>query len=413
VPRVFHLPDFRRVWAAATISSFGSYVTVLALQVLAAVTLHASAVQLGLINAARWLPYLLFGLLVGVYVDRHRRKPILISTDLGRAGLLCLIPALYASGWLTVWSLVAVVAAFGLLSLFFDAADQSFLPRVVPSSLLTTAFARIEQSDAVAQTTGPLLAAVLVRAVGAPVAILVDAATYLLSGLVLLGVRVVEPVVRPARPSVIGELREGVAWVYRHPMLSPLAYSGHVWFLFHSMLSTVYVLFVLRPPDQGGLGLGPFELGLSYALGGVGAVLGGALASRAGARFGVGRAITTTRIALPFAWLAIAVAAPGDIGLVCTGQFLYWLALGVEGANELGYRNAVTPDGLQGRMNTTIRSANRGGIVVGAVLGGLVADGVGLHPAIWIGVGGLVVAAMVMAASPFRRAVYVADSVQS
>jgi len=153
--RLAQLPGYRRLWAAATVSSFGTYVTALALQILAAVTLHATATQLGLLNAARWLPYLLIGLLAGVLVDRYRRKPVLVGTDLGRAALLCAVPLLYLAGRLSIPALIVVVAAFGTLSLFFDAADQSFLPRLVPARLLTPANARLEQSDAVAQTARP------------------------------------------------------------------------------------------------------------------------------------------------------------------------------------------------------------------------------------------------------------------
>ncbi len=408
MPRLFEVPAYRRVWAAATVSSFGSYVTLLALQVLAALTLNANAVQLGLINAARWLPYLVIGLVAGVITDRHRRRPILVGTDVGRSVVLCLIPALYAMGSLSVASLIAVVVLFGTLSLFFDSADQSFLPRVVPPTMLTSAFARIEQSDAVAQTTGPLLAAGLIRLVGAPLAILVDAASYLASALLLVGARVAEPVSRPAQRSLRSELREGVAWVYRHRTLSPLAWSGHIWFLFHSMLTTVIVLFVLRTPTQGGLGLGSVQLGVVYAIAGAGAVLGGALATPAGQSLGVGPTMVITHAAMPLSWLAVVLAEPGlpRVALVGAGQFVYWLAVAVSGANELGYRNAVTPDRLQGRMNTTIRSINRGAIVVGAPLGGVVADAWGYRAAIWIGLAGLAVTAVAVAVSPLRHASY-------
>ncbi len=405
--RLFDRPDFRRVWVAATISSFGSYVTLLALQVLATLTLHANGVQLGLINAARWLPYLLIGLVVGVITDRHRRRPVLVGTDLGRAVVLGAIPLLYALGGLSIGALLVIVFVFGTLSLFFDSADQSFLPRVVPPSLLTEAFARIEQSDAVAQTSGPLLAAGLVKVVGAPVAILVDAASYVASALFLARARIDEPVAPADRRDLRAELREGVAWVYRHPTLRPMAWCGHLWFLFHSMLSTVIVLFVVRPTATGGLGLDDaVALGAVYAAAGVGAVVGSAVSARAGRRFGAGWAIVVARATMPLSWLAIVLARPGPVAvaLVCVGQFGYWLALGVEGANELGYRNAVTPDRLRGRMNTTMRSINRGVIVIGAPLGGLLADALGYRASLWIGIAGLVLVAVALALSPLRRA---------
>ncbi len=178
-------PAYVRFWAADTVSMFGTHVTTLALQVLAVVTLHASATWLGVLNGARWVPYLLFGLVAGVLVDRYRRRPVLVGADLARAVLLGLIPVLAWADRLTMPALVAVVTAFGALSLLYDAAHQSYLPRLVPRELLTQANARMEQSAAVAQTTGPVLAGFLVKAVGAPLAILVDAASYLVSGLVL------------------------------------------------------------------------------------------------------------------------------------------------------------------------------------------------------------------------------------
>jgi MFS family permease len=406
VRQLWGVPDYRRVWTAATVSSAGSYVTVLALQVLAVVTLRADAVHIGLINAAQWVPYLLFGLVVGVVTDRHRRKPVLVGAQLGRGAVLALIPGLYALGWLTVWSLLAVVLAFGVLSLFFDSANQAFLPQVLAPAMLSSGFARLEQSDAAAQTAGPLLGAGLVRALGAPLAVLVDTVSYLVSAVILAGITIDEPVVRAPRGRLWSELREGVAWVYRHRTLAPLAWSGHVWFLAHSMLSLVFVLLVLRGPAEGGLGLGTLTLGISYACAGLGAVAGGAFAVRIAHRFGNGVAMIGARVAMPLMWLPVVLVGPGRAAAVtvCLGQGLYWLAMGAESGNELGYRNAVTPGRLQARMNTTMRSLNRAAVVIGAPLCGLVADLTTYRTAICLGIGVMLVSALVLAVSPFRAA---------
>lgn len=380
-------------------SVFGTHVTQLALQALVMVTLQATAFELGLLNAARWLPYLLFGLLVGVLVDRWRRKPILVGTDVGRALLLCAIPALHAAGLLSMPVLIGFVAVFGLLSLLFDAADQSYVPRLVPRELLTSANARLEQSDSVAQTAGPLLAGALIKVVGAPVAILVDAASYLVSGLLLASIRVAEPPAVTERRHLVAELREGLAWVYRHRTLAPMALTSHAWFLFHSLLSTVFTAYML---DRAGLDLGAFGLSVALACGGVGAVLGGALAGWAGRRFDAGPAIVATHAAMPLAW-AIVPLLP-SLGAICVAQFLFWLAMGVAGPLEMGYRQSITPDGLQARMNTTIRSLNRAAVVAGAPLGGLLAVTFGYGPALWIGVAGFALVALALGLSPFRRA---------
>ncbi|MFD1047835.1 MFS transporter, partial [Kibdelosporangium lantanae] len=222
----------------------GTYVTTLALQVLAVVVLQASATELGVLGGARWLPYLLFGLVAGVLVDRYRRLPILVGTDLARAGLLGLVPLLAAMGVLTMPLLIGIVAVFGALSLVYDAAHQSFLPRLVPAELLTDANARLEQTNSVAQAMGPMVAGWLVRVISAPVAILVDALSYLGSGLVL--ARLSSPE-RPTREpmNLRAEIREGLAWVYRHPVLKTLALTTHVWFLFNGMVGTVATYFAL------------------------------------------------------------------------------------------------------------------------------------------------------------------------
>jgi len=207
-------PGFLRFWTAATVSGFGTYVTTLAIQVLVVLTLHEGAAGVGLVSAARWLPYLLFGLVIGVLVDRSRRRPLLVTTDLVRAGLLVAVPALAVTGHLTIVVLMAFMVVFGLMSLINDAASQSLMPRLVPARMLTSANARLDQSDAVAQTSGPALAGGLVSLLTAPWAVLVDAVSYLISGLLLLTVPVVEP---PSRRVTLRGVRseavEGLHWV--------------------------------------------------------------------------------------------------------------------------------------------------------------------------------------------------------
>ncbi|MEV4312365.1 MFS transporter [Actinocrispum sp. NPDC049592] len=399
---LWRLPGYARFWAASTVSSVGTPVTAFALQILALETLHASTAQLGLVNAARWAPYLVMGLVAGVLLDRYRRKPVLVVTDLGRAALLCVLPVLAFADALTIWALAVVVFAFGVLSLLFDAADQSFLPRLVPGELLTAANARLEQSDAAAQTAGPVLAGALIKVVGAPVAILFDAVSYLVSGLLLASIPVREPAPRHRdRRPMWTELREGLMYVYRHRMLAPAALSSHLWFLANSMLGTVYTAYGLYE-----LRLGEFWLGVTLASASAGAVLGGAFAQRAGRRFGAGRVSIMAHVVMPVAWVLVPLARSGPVAVVllAAAQFITWATMGAASPNEMGYRQSVTPDHLQGRMNTTIRSLNRGMIVVGAPLGGILADTAGFRTALWTGIAGLVGAAVILICSPFRHA---------
>lgn len=403
---VFRLPGFLPFWWAETISGLGSYVTAIALQVLVVITLNGTSTDVGVLNAFRWLPYLLLGFIVGALVERASRKPVLMGADLGRAVLLAAIPALWLIGWLNLPVLFGFVALFGVLSLLHDAAAQSFVPRLVPRASLVAANARLDQGGAAAQTAGPVLGGALVTALSAPIAVLVDAASYLFSAIALSRIRVSEPpAVAAERPSLWREIEEGLAWVYRHPTLGPLQVSTHAWFVFNAMLGAIFAPFVLLE-----LRLSAFELGVTLAFAGGAALLGSLLAVQLGARFGAGRAVILSRTLMPIAWAMIAlVPAAGAsqwalIVMLAFGQALFGFAMGAENANELGYRQAVTPDTMQSRVNTAMRSINRAMIVAGAPIGGLLADGLGHRPAMWIAIAGFALVPIFLVATPFRDA---------
>lgn len=393
---------FGLMWTAGTVSGFGTYVTTLAIHVLVVVTLHEGAAGVGLVSSARWLPYLLFGLLAGVLVDRSRRRPLLIATDLGRGLVLTAVPVLALTHQLSLVVLVTFMAVFGLMSLLNDGAFQSFLPRLVPAHLLTSANARLDQSEAVARTSGPVLAGWLVSLLTAPWAVLVDAVSYLVSGLLLLRIPIVEP---PRSPVSVHGIRqeavEGLRWVYRHATLRPLALSTHGWFLCSAATGAVLPPFALRILD-----LGAFGLGVGVAVGGVGGLVGALGATRVGARFGAGRVVVACRAATAASWGLVALSTPSWSGwlLFGAGQLLLGLSLGAENANEMGYWQAVTPDALQGRMNTTRRSINRAMIVVGAPAGGFLGDAIGYRAILWIAAGGFLVVSAALGASRFRSA---------
>lgn len=392
-----------RFWLADAVSMVGSSVTALALQVVAVVTLHATGTEVGILNAARWLPYLCFGLIVGVIVDRYRRQPILVGADLARAVVLGVIPLAAALDVLSLPLLIAVVLVFGTLSLAYDAAHQSFPPSLVPTELLTPAYARLEQSSAVAQTGGPVFAGAMIKLLGAPVAILVDAASYLISGLVLATVRprTEEVAERTDQPrNLRREIGEGLRWVYRSSTLAPITLTSHVWFVFQGLLTTVYVVFVLNT-----LGLSAFWLGVTYAFTGIGSLAGATASGWVGRRLGVGPAIIACRWLYPVAYLTVPLASDGAVGIVllCAGQFLLGVSLGVDSPIEMGWRQSITPPTLLGRMNATTRSFNRAAIVIGAPAGGLLADHFGTRTALWVGVGGMVLQAVLLHRSAFRH----------
>ena len=409
-PRLWSQPGFRRFWTASTVSDFGTPVTGLAVQILVVVNLQATNVEIGVVRTAQWVPYLAFGLLAGALVDRVRRRlSVLWLCDLGRAVLLAVIPALHLLGLLSLPAVVAVLFVFGLLSVMNDAAAQSFLPRLVDHRLLAAANARLEQSGAVAQTCGPLLGGLLIRVASAPFALLVDAASFVASSLLLRSIRIEETPRRegvPPRRHLRREIAEGARWVYRHQMLAPMAVWTHVWFFFNAIATTVFVPFAVRD-----LGIDALGLGIAYACAGIGAVLGGALAGRAGRRLGVGGATIAAQFVLTVAYVPIVAATVGALGLVlvCAGQLLFGVGIGLGSPQDLAYRQTVTPDRLQGRMNATIRSLNWGMIAIGAPLGGLLADQLGYRAALWVAIAGVALSAVGLLLSPFRRATMPAE----
>lgn len=398
--------SFVRFWTASTTSNFGTYITTIALQVLVVVNMGGSAVDVGWVSASRWLPYVLLGLIAGVFVDRFHLKTVLVVTDMWRGIIFAFICLLAVTGVLSIGWLMILLLLFGAMSLFNDAAHQSFVPQLVPRPLLTRAYARLEQSGAVAETSGPAIGGGLVLWIGAPFALLIDAVSYLFSGVLMANIK--HQPSDKVKPGPLGrQIKEGLQWVYQHQYLRTLALNTHVWFLFHSMTMTVLVSFFLIE-----LGFDASLLGFALTAAGVGAIVGTSLSSRAGERFGVGRAMAFSRILYAPSVILITLAPsainsePQNIAIIfaIVGQLLYGFSMGIEGPLEMGYRQFVTPSHLQGRMNATLRSINRSAVVIGAPLGGAIADGQGFLTALWISIAGLALCGLWFSLSSMRKA---------
>lgn len=405
---VLRLPAFALFWSSSTLGAFTGAVTAIAFQVLIVKTLGASPFEIGMLNAANVVPYLLFGLVVGALMDRWRRKPAMVLASIGRAVVLALVPVLWLTGSLTVWSFGALFLLFGSLTLIADSAAQPMLPRLVPRSQLVAANARLGQAGTIAQTTGPALGGALVGWLGAPFAILIDAIAYVVSAVLLSRIRVEEAKAqRRTDGRHLGhDIVEGLRWTYTHRTLAPMAASVNVWFLGNSIALTAFTPYALRE-----LGLDPLLFGVVLALGGVGGLVGALLAPVAGRRFGVGGAVLAGRVLSAAAWTAVLViphAEQAPLFVVAIplgiGQFLFGLGMGLEDPNEMGYRQAVAPDHLQSRLNGSIRTVNRVTFLVGALIAGGLATAFGFRATIWVAVAVFVVAAAIVLFSPLRTA---------
>lgn len=391
---------FGRYWAAAAISSAGSAVTAVAMPVLVVQLLGATPFEVGMVNAAQFLPYALLGIFVGVLTDRWRRKPILVWASVGRALSLGVIPILWLIGVLEIWMLVGALLLFGAFSVFGFAAGQSLLPRLVPRERLLHANARLDQSDAAAQTAGPTLGGALVGVVGAPLTIALDAISYLVDAALNASLRVHEPTRSRHGSKLWREIGEGLHWTYRHPMLGPLTWSSHVWFVANGAAMTVLSLLALRQ-----LGFSPLTFGFLLTAFGTATLVGASVSPRLSMRLGAGRAVVAARCLYPIAWILVAAAPAGTAGtvLLFVALALQGLAMGAENSPEQVLWQTLTPDDLLGRTNATRRAGNRTLAACGALIAGLLVGVIGERQALLCVVVVFAAAAVMAVCSPLRR----------
>lgn len=395
---------FARYWRANAVSGLGTYVTLFALQALVVLTLDGSAADVGWLNAARWLPYLVVGLLVGAIVDGRRRLPLMVGTDLAQGALLLVVPLLWWLDVLSLPALIVLVIAYGTASVVNVAAATALLPRLVEARHLQPAHARVDGADAVASTAGPALGGVLVSAVGAPLAVLLDSLTYVYSALTLRRLRIDEP---PSRTGVtakglLNDVVVGLRWAYRGSGLATLALATHAWFVGNAVVGVVLAPYVLSSLD-----LTAYQFGLVGAVGGVGAVVGAAVTTWVGRRLGTGRTIIACHLVTTAAVISMVAAGQelpraATIAVMMLGTGLYGLAMGASNSHEMSYRQLVTPDELQARTNTTLRAFNRAVVVVVAPVAGLLADAWGIRPMLVLAAVIFALVAAGLAATSFR-----------
>jgi MFS family permease len=391
-----------KLWGGEAVSQIGTQVSVLAMPLTAIITLRASAQQVGFLNAAQFAPYLVIALVVGVWLESHRRRPALLVANLGRFILLGMIPLLFALGSLTIAVLYAVAFLAGLLSALFDVAYLVYLPSLVEKDELVEANAKLEATYSVAQVAGPGLGGLLVQTFTAPFAILADAISYGLGALSVAWIHRPEPH-HPRdgrRPSMRTEIRVGLETTFRNPLLLPLVLQS-AWFnLFEQATLTLTLLYAVRT-----LHLSPGLLGLILATGSIGALGGTFVASRIGQALGVGRTIVVS-IMLGSAGLVLVPLASGSKRVasltLVTGFLIYGLGTAVYNVHSLSLRIAIIPPSLLARVTATFRFVVYGTIPLGALLAGFLGTAIGLRPALRVVVTALVAASVVFAFSRIR-----------
>jgi MFS family permease len=404
-PSLLRDPDFLKLWTGQTISAFGTQVTILAVPILAALALKVSPLEFGLLTTIEFLPVVLLSLPAGVWIDRLRRCPILIWTDVVRAISLLSIPVAFALGVLTIWQLYLVVLVNGCLTVFFDVAYQSYLPSIVARDQLVDGNAKLELTRQSSQRLGPGLAGVLIGVLTAPFAILVDAISYAASAVFVSWIRRPEPppVAHDAaagpRPSMRAEIVVGLRYVMSNRVLRALALTVAIGNLFGNIADSILILWLVTEHQ-----FAPALIGLAFSLGSVGVIAGALLTSRLTRVVGVGRIIILASIGSSVAWLPIALAPDSLLFPALTATIA---VLSFEGVfwnvNAMSLRQAITPPAVRGRMNATMRFISWGTIPLGATLGGVLGSVIGLHNTIWVGALGAVLAFVPVLLSPIRR----------
>jgi MFS family permease len=381
---IFANHDFRKLWAGQTVSLIGTQVTQFTMPLVAVLTLNATVLEVGVLNSLRFVPVLLLSVFAGVWLDRRRRRPILIACALGNVVLIGLVPIAAATGHLSIGLLYAVQGLVGLLNMIFDVGALSYVPFLVERKQLSEANARLQASSAVAGISGPGLAGLLVGLITAPVTLSVDAVSYLASaiGLITVTSREPEPEPKPQDYSVWGSIAEGFRAVFGTRLLRALITQSTALNLFFGSFITIFVVYAVRT-----VRLSPLELGLVIGASAAGGLAGALLATRLRDRIGYGKAMAVTTIGVSAAPLLLLIprhVSVATVVIMIVAQLGYGASISAFNVNAITLRQVVTPTRLLARMNATYRMLIWGAAPVGAVAGGLLGSAVGLRTAVLI-----------------------------
>ena len=393
--------DFLKLWSAQSISIFGTEVASLAYPLTAIVVLEAGVFQMGVLQALGGAAAIVVGLFAGVLADRVRRRPLLIAADLGRAFLALTIPVAFFFGVLRIEQLYVVTFLAGALNILSLVAGMAFLPSLVEREQLVEGNSKLGTTESIALIAGPGLSGVLVQTLTAPVAILIDAASFIVSALFIRQIRVIEVLERRESGSLWAEIGEGLRFVYTHPILRPLAESVALYFLFRQIVLALFTFYAIRV-----LNLEPLLLGVIFSALGGGFLLGALTVKQITNRLGIGRTMIAANL-LNIVSLALVPLAGGSTVLVLTllaiSHFIHAFAIQVNGINLVSVRQSITPNHLQGRMTASFRFVNMGMVTLGSLTAGFLGERIGLRATLVAGVIGMLLPFLRLVFSPVRN----------
>jgi len=393
---------FRRFWLGETVTFFGGAVRSLALPLTAVLLLDATPAQMGVLVMLQNLPTLFVSLFAGVWIDRARRRPIMVGGSLVRAALLSTIPLLAMTDQLRIEYLYVVSAGLGVATVISAIAARAYLAWLVPPERLVRANSRLELSGSAAHLVGPGLGGALVSALTAPVALAVDAVAHLFGAACLASIpRSEEPPAPRERRPVFTEIREGLRLVLHHAILRPIVLCGASHNFASQMIVALSVLYITRVLD-----ISPWVLGLIIGAAGPGALIGSAIAPRLSDRWGMGRALLFSQVLTGFARVLIPLAAgpkPVVIATLVASEFLLGIARPIFNVNQISLRQRSAPGHLQGRVNASFSFLLWGVPPLGAAFGGWLGGVIGMRTCLWIASAGVMAASLFVVFSDLIR----------
>jgi len=398
-----------KLWIGQTISEFGTPVSQIAIPWIAIKNLDESAFVVASLTTVQFLPFLIFTLPAGVWVDRVSRRMVLIVGDLGRAVLLATIPVAYAFDALTLGQLYAVAFLVGILTVFFDVAYQSYLPDLVARDQLVEGNSKLQVTVSAAQGAGPAIGGGLIQAFTAPYAIAVDAISFVFSGAFSGAVKKREDVharTEGARRSMWADLKEGLSYVLRHPYLRPQAMCTSISNFFGSMSFAILLVFAAR---EWGMSAGVVGIGLG--LGSLGWLLGALFVRRLQARLGVGNTTLVACVLFGLPFLVIPFAPHSfPLPFLVVGIMIGGFGGVVYNVTQISLRQTITPERLQGRMNAVMRFIVWGTLPLGSLVGGALASSIGLRDTLIVSGVGATFAILPIWFSPIRALREISDA---
>lgn len=401
--RLWRAPSFLRFWGADGFLDLARQSSMVVLPLIGALTLDASAFQMGVLGAAATAPSLFISLIAGVWVDRLPGRATMILAALGRCVLAGSVPLLWWLDLLSIWLLVGITFLSGAMTLFFDLSRLAWLPSLVGRQRLSDANGKMNASNSAAQMAGPTVGGAVAGVLSPPLAMLIDAPSSLIAAMLIRGVPGGNSrnASSASRRSIWKQALDGLTLTVRNPLLRATIGASGLTSLFGHVFIAVYVLYMATS-----LNLSSFEIGIVFGVGGFGALIGSFLAAPLAERFGIGRTIAggwllfgLGGLPIPLAILVPEYALP----LVVASEFFQWMVLPIAEVNQLSLRQAITPDSHLGRVSASHRFIVNGMVPVGSLLGGAMGTLIGLQATLLVGVFGMLGAFIWIVISPVRK----------